>query len=84
LSSFPARKVDVELPVYLKLFNLTIPLRSHGNLRAEKMAFEQTLLISVKNVDLQTGIKIIRSLIDPISVKSISIYNHTELGGDHT
>jgi hypothetical protein len=48
------------------------------------MAFEQTLLISIKNVDLQTGIKIVRSLIDPVSVKSVSIYNHTDLGRDRT
>jgi hypothetical protein len=43
------------------------------------MSFEQLFLISVKNVDLQTGIQIIRSVTDPLVIETIRIRKR---GGD--
>jgi hypothetical protein len=42
---------------------------------------ERLLLISIKNVDLQTGIQIIRSIADPFTVENIKICKR---GGDRT
>jgi hypothetical protein len=38
------------------------------------MAFKQTLLISVKNVDLKTGFYILNSIDDVFKINSILIY----------
>lgn len=38
------------------------------------MAFDKTLLISVKNVDLPTGLNVLNSISKRFNVKSILIY----------
>jgi len=45
------------------------------------MSFERTFQISVKNVDLNTGIQILRSLVDPFSIELVLIRKR---GGDRT
>ena len=63
-----------------KTFKPTSSLHGHGE-DGEKLSFEKTFQISVKNVDLNTGIRILRSLMDPFSVETITIRKR---GGDRT
>jgi len=56
-----------------KSFKLVVPLHIHELREDGQMDFEKPLLIKVKNVDLPTVIKIIRSLDEPSSFDSIYI-----------
>ena len=81
LSSFPAHEVDVELPVYPKSFKSIVLLQTHVNSWAEKMAFEQrTLLITVSDIDLSSGLQVLQAINSCFEVKHISITKRSKGG----
>ena len=59
-------------------FKAVVPLHVYESRQSEKMSFETPLLISVKNVDLQSGLEIIESLSKHVPVSEIIIRRSSE------
>ena len=54
-------------------FKLDVLLHAHDKGEVGNMAFEKPLLISVKNIDLRSGLEIIESLSEHVPVSEVII-----------